>query len=236
MEEKNNGSRNIRIFISYSRKNKAFVRKLNGAMEEAGISSWVDWEGIPLSSDWMAEITSAIQSADAFIFVISPDSLRSQFCMDELELGIKFNKKIIPVLYMEPDKEQKMHPKLGSTHWVHLRTKKDDFKATIPKLVEAIQTDLGWVQEHTRLLQRAAEWEHKKRNKSYLLQGSDLEEGERWMTESTKDAARVVIPIQAEYISTSRKEAVQRQRNLTIGVGAALVLSIFLGIFAFIQR
>lgn len=234
MSETNN-VRKTKIFISYSRKDKPFVRKLNGAIDALGIDAWVDWEGIPLSSDWMNEITLSIQASDAFIFVISPDSLRSKVCINELELAISLNKKIIPVLYREPEKRQKLHPKLASTNWVYLRTRKDDFKATLPKLVEAIQTDLIWVQQHTRILQRATEWDHKNRNNSYLLQGSDLEDGERWMTESAVIAERDVIPLQAEYISESRKNAVRHQRNLTIGVGVAMVVSIALGIFALLQ-
>lgn len=230
-----NTTRKTKIFISYSRKDKLFVRKLNNAIDAADIDAWVDWEGIPLSSDWMAEITAAIESGDAFVFVISPDSLKSQICQNELELGIKNNKKIIPVLYREPEKRQKMHPKLASTNWVYMRPRKDDFKATIPQLVSAIQTDLGWVQQHTRLLERSTEWERKNKNNSYLLQGDDLENGEKWMTESTQHNSREVVPLQAEYISTSRKMAVQRQRNLTIGIGLVMVVSILLGIFALFQ-
>ena len=235
MTEEISKQRKTRIFISYSRKDKLFVRKLNDAIDAVGIDAWVDWEGIPLSSDWMKEITAAIEAGDAFVFVISPDSLRSKICMQELELGITSNKKIIPVVYREPEKKQKIHPKLASTNWVYLRARKDDFSATIPKLVESIQTDLGWVQQHTRILQRASEWVQKNRNKSYLLQGTDLEDGERWMTESTKSETRVVIPLQAEYISTSRKVATQRQRNLTSGIGFVLVLSMILGMFAIRQ-
>lgn len=226
---------NTKVFISYSRKDKAFVQKLNDALNASGIAPWVDWEGIPLSSDWMAEITTAIQSADAFLFVISPESLKSRICMDEVELGIKFNKKIIPILYKEPLKGHKIHPRLASTHWVYLRSRKDDFKVTIPKLVEAIQTDLSWVQQHTRLLQRALEWERKNHSKHYLLQETDLLDGEHWITESTKVSSREVIPIQAEYINVSRREAIQRQRNLTMGIAAALVFSMLLVVFAFIQ-
>jgi len=231
-----NAALKTKIFISYSRKNKLFVRKLNDAIDQNGIEAWVDWEGIPLSSDWMVEITTAIRSSDAFVFVISPDSLNSQVCMDELELGVKLNKKIIPILYLEPQKGQKMHPRLASTNWVYMRPKKDDFKTTVPKLIDAIQTDLGWVHQHTRLLQRATEWDVRSRNKSYILQGTDLEEGEKWMTESTSGQGRSVVPVQAEYISTSRKIAVQKQRNLTIGIGIALLVSVFMGIYAFMQR
>jgi hypothetical protein len=77
---------NGRVFISYSRKDKAFVQKLNDALDTAGVQAWVDWEGIELASDWMATITSAIQGTDAFLFVISPDSLKSMVCTDELGL------------------------------------------------------------------------------------------------------------------------------------------------------
>jgi hypothetical protein len=135
MADANNGNRPTSVFISYSRKDKLFVKKLNDALDAAGVNAWVDWEGIPLSSDWMAEITSAIQGADAFLFTISPDSLASKVCAQELELGIKLNKKIVPILYRDPPKGCEMHPKLASTNWVYMRTKKDDFKATVPKLI-----------------------------------------------------------------------------------------------------
>ena len=143
------------------------VRKLNDSLDSSGGDAWVDWEGIPLSSDWMEEITRAIEGGDAFLFVISPDSLASKVCMEELELGLKYNKKLVPILYREPEKGQDMHEKLAATNWVYLR-EQDDYDATIPKLIESIQTDLGWVRQHTRLLQRATEWDDKKQNNSFL--------------------------------------------------------------------
>src|SRR5512138_2265119 len=119
MTETNTGS-NGRVFISYSRKDKAFVQKLNSALDCAGVQAWVDWEGIELASDWMATITNAIQGTDAFLFIISPDSLKSKVCADELGLGLKLNKKLIPVLHREPDKDITMHEKLAATNWVYL--------------------------------------------------------------------------------------------------------------------
>jgi WD40 repeat protein len=223
-----------KIFLSYSRKDKPFVRKLKESIDQTGFDVWVDWEGIPLSSDWMAEITQAIEGADAFLFVISPDSLKSEVCDRELELAIKGNKKIIPILYREADKAQKLHPKLASTNWVYMRSRKEKFDKALPLLVDSIQTDLGWVKQHTRLFQRAMEWTQKL-NSIYLLQGSDLEEAERWMMESTMTAGREVTPVQAEYIRESRKNATRRQRNFTIGVGLVLVVSIVLGFVAVAQ-
>jgi hypothetical protein len=42
-------SANGRVFISYSHRDKAFVQKLNDALNTAGVQAWVDWEGIELA-------------------------------------------------------------------------------------------------------------------------------------------------------------------------------------------
>lgn len=223
------------VFISYSRKDKEFVRKLNDSLDSSEVEAWVDWEGIPPSSDWMDEITRAIEGGDAFLFVISPDSLASEVCGDELELGIKYNKKLIPILHREPESGTVMHEKLSSHNWVYLRNQ-DDYDAGIAKVLESINVDLDWVRQHTRLLQRAREWEDKNRNNSFLLQGADLEDAERWMTAAAAQEDREVFPLQAEYIAASRTAATKRQRTVLIFVSLALVVSIALGIVALFSR
>lgn len=228
-------SKKSTVFISYSRKNKAFVRKLDAALEEQGINAWVDWEGIPLSTDWMVEIAKGIVAADAFLFVISPDALESEYCLKELELAISENKKIIPIVYSEPEKRKKIHPRLASANWVFLRPKKEKFIDVIPKIIETIFTDFNWVSEHTRLLQRAIEWDKNNRNVSYLLQGTELENAEKWMTESTTDIKRQVTLLQAEYIRASREGTSRRQKRLTFTIGFAMLVSILLFIFSVSQ-
>jgi len=222
------------VFISYSRKDKAFVKKLNDALDSAGVHAWVDWEGIELASDWMQTITAAIQDTDAFLFVVSPDSLKSKICTDELEIALNLNKKLIPILFREPEKRTKMHKQISATNWVYLR-KEDNFRETLPKLVESINTDLNWVQQHTKLLGQAAEWEKKNKNSSFLLNGAGLEEAERWMAEASGKTNRQILPLQAEYISTSRQGAIRRQRSLLIGVSLAAVVSLAAAAIAVFQ-
>src|SRR4030095_5852560 len=111
------------------------------------------------------------------------DSLKSKVCTDELELGLKLNKKLIPILFREPDQSSTMHEKLASTNWVYLRDQ-DNFDETIPKLIQSITTDLGWVRQHTRLLELALEWSENNRNSSFLLYGTELEEAERWVAQA----------------------------------------------------
>ena len=231
----NHKDSNGSVFISYSRKDKPFIQKLNDALDAKGVRTWVDWEGIELASDWMETITGAIQSTDAIIFVISPDSLKSKVCKDELELSVKLNKKLIPILYREPDAKINMHEKLAATNWVYLR-KQDNFDETIPKLIQSINTDLGWVRQHTQLLGQAVDWEKKNKNSSFLLHGSELEDAERWMAEASGRENREVLPIQAELISSSRITATRNQRRLVVTMSVLIVVAIVFGFAALISR
>ncbi|MBN1454407.1 MAG: TIR domain-containing protein [Anaerolineales bacterium] len=234
MSEQDTQSPKRSVFISYSRKDTEFVRKLNDSLDSSEIEAWVDWEGIPPSSEWMDEIARAIEGADAFLFVISSNSLASKVCGDELELGIKYNKKFIPILHRDPKKGTVMHEKLSSHNWVYMR-KQDDYDAGISGILESINVDRDWVRQHTRLLRRAREWEDKSRNKSFLLQGADLEEAEQWRSQATGDTSRQILPLQGEYIDASRKAASQRQRHLLIGVSFAFAISVILAIYAVFQ-
>jgi WD40 repeat protein len=233
MTETDQGS-NGSVFISYSRRDKRFVQKLNDALDSAGVHAWVDWEGIEVASDWMERISSAIEDSDAFIFVISPDSINSKVCADELELGLRYNKKLIPILYRELERGSSMHEKLAATNWVHMR-QTDNFKDAVPKLVEAINIDLEWVHQHTRLLGQALEWEKSSRNNSFLLAGTKLEDAERWMTEASAKADRQIVPLQAEYIGESRKAATRRQRAVLIGISLGAVVSLAAAVIAVFQ-
>jgi WD40 repeat protein len=222
--------RKATTFISYSRKDKRFARKLKDALESMEVDVWVDWEDIPHGADWRDEIRKSIQASDSFVFILSPDSLKSKVCTEELEIAVELNKKIIPVLYREIETRKKIHPKLSAANWVFMRTRKENLDTVLPSLVRAVCTDLIWVQQHTRLLQNAVEWERNNRNSSFLLGGSKLEDAERWLIESTASEDREVVPLQAEYINASRQGAVIFQRRMTLAtafVGVVLLLLFF---------
>lgn len=72
------------VFISYSRKDRGFVRKLHDALAKLNRDTWVDWEDIPLSAAWLQEIYAGIDAADNFVFVISPESVDSTTCQQEI--------------------------------------------------------------------------------------------------------------------------------------------------------
>ena len=48
------------VFISYSRKDKEFVRRLDEELKRRDREAWVDWEGIPPGDTWEKTIYGAI--------------------------------------------------------------------------------------------------------------------------------------------------------------------------------
>src|SRR5215510_5019503 len=90
------------VFISYSRKNSEFAKRLIEKLNRANKESWVDWEGIPLTApNWWGEIKAGVESADNFIFIMSPDSMASVVCNMELDYALDLRKRIVPVAYQE---------------------------------------------------------------------------------------------------------------------------------------
>ena len=190
-----------RPFISYAREDKAFVVRLERALHDAGSTAWVDWQDIPPSARWMDEIRRAIVAADAFVFVISPASAASRSCGWEISIAAENNKRIIPLLLV-PDESMKLPPAIGDINWI-FATNDDEFAATVTQLTTAIGVDLEWVRWHSRLLNRAHEWQGANAEESLLLRGWDLEDAERRF-EKVGDRKPALTELQRQYVACGR--------------------------------
>jgi len=221
------------VFISYSRKDTAFVRRLHDALKEAGRESWVDWEGIPPSAEWMDEIQRAIASGDTFVFVVSYHSADSTVCRAEVEYAAEQGKRIIPVACAEPETTA-VPDAVARLNWIFFRPH-DPFDERFATLLGALDTDLEHVRAHTRILVRARAWIDHQKDSSYLLHGSDLETAERWL-EASQDKTPPVTPLQSRYLAEGRRTQARRQRRLLAGVVVALAVSLTLGALAYMQR
>ncbi|MEM7794052.1 MAG: TIR domain-containing protein [Cyanobacteria bacterium P01_C01_bin.118] len=198
------------VFISYSRKDKAFVQVLNQALVNSKYDAWVDWENIPLTADWWEEIKAGIEGADTFIFVISPDSIASKVCGQEIDHAVENNKRLLPIVYREGFEMSLVRPALGKHNWLFFKDD-NDFDQAFHSLVEALNTDLPHVKEHTRLLVKALEWEKKKQRTDLLLRGQELEEVIQWLTQNAEKEPRST-QLQRDYINASRQQATVEQQ------------------------
>src|SRR5215831_15317234 len=157
------------IFISYSRKDKDFVRRLDESLKNRGREAWVDWEDIRPTEEWMQAIYAAIEGADTFVFVLTPDSVASDVCGREIAHAVAHNKRMVPIVARELNAGTAPEA-LAKLNYIFFR-ESDDFEKATDALISALDTDLDYVHAHTRLLTRAIEWESKGKNKSFVLRG-----------------------------------------------------------------
>ena len=195
---------------------------------------WVDREDIGPAVEWRREIELGIEGADIFTFLITADSIRSEACRRECEHAVAKKKRIVPLLRREPEGLE-VPDELASRNYILLRTE-EEFAPGFVALLAAIDDLPEWAREHTRLLERAEEWEHGGRDSGSLLRGGDLREAERWLGEQSAHKEPRPTPIQTEYVLASRRYATRRQR-LTVGATlAALAVSLVLALVALLQR
>lgn len=222
------------VFISYRRKDVAFVKQLVQTIKDTGRPVWVDWEDIPPGVEGFSdEIQRGIENANAFIAILSPAYIESEYCLMELREAIRLKKRIVPIVF------QKFEPApppegIGHINWVYFcphAGQENSFEQSFPKVIQALEADYEHAREHTRLLTRAIEWDKRQHENSYLLKGAEIDRAEGWQVKATgKQPA--ATEMQLDYILRSRKQQRIQQRRFTITIGVLLVLAVIAGIYA----
>ena len=250
------------IFISYSRKDTEFGRGLHTKLTEERRDVWMDWEDIPATVEWWNKIRDGILASDSFVFIISPNSIASSVCNLEIAYARELNKRILPILCEDVDEKlafvelvtQPLHDLqrallqdrdllavardnwnvLARLNWINF-TDDAEFIGKSQELLDAIDTDIEYVDDHTRLLVRATDWEKRTRSPSLLLRHDDLMAAETWLATADRDhQSPAPTGLHREYIRESRERELaeeRRTRNLrrttlllaAVGLVAAII-------------
>src|SRR5258708_39051958 len=103
------------VFISYSHYNQMFVERLRTDILAAGLSVWIDHEGLqPGTDNWEKAIRAAIQGVESVVYVASETAYASNYCQSELAVARAYDRKIYPV-FAQGDNFVNCIP-LGMTH------------------------------------------------------------------------------------------------------------------------
>lgn len=86
-----------KIFISYARKDKDEVYPIVDELEKNGFDYWIDKNGIESGEQFKKIIMDAIDGCEIFLYMLSANTLASDWCQKEYNYAYN-NKKIIPVL------------------------------------------------------------------------------------------------------------------------------------------
>src|ERR1700736_541348 len=114
------------VFVSYSRRDGEFVRRLAGSIEDRGKQVWLDTEGIADGEVFPQAIRTAIEQSDAFLFVITPAAVESSYCENEVEYARELQKRIVPIL-CEPVPDPQLPAEIRDRNWIPF-TDRDDYE------------------------------------------------------------------------------------------------------------
>lgn len=232
------------VFISYSRTDSEFARLVNENLQLSGKTTWFDQESIASGADFQAEINKGIESSDNFLFIISPDSVNSVYCSEEVQYAKAHNKRFVTIL-CRPTNAAKIHPDLASVQWIDF-TKKD-FLISFGELVRTLELDREHVKDHTKWAIRSTEWLQRNESKDLLLKGSEFILALNWLERADEDGKKPSpIPVQRQFIEASQKaifaaEKQERRRVRTLWLLLALafvllVVSVYVSIIAFSRK
>jgi TIR domain len=119
-------------FISYSRADLTFALKLMGDLNKRRIDVWLDQADIRVGRAWEKSVAEAIESAQFFLVLLSPDSVISNNVADELSVALDRHKLVIPLLLKPCEKPLRInrlqHIDFGQ-----------DYAAGLDKLVRLLQ-------------------------------------------------------------------------------------------------
>ncbi len=222
------------VFVSYSRQDSPFVTRLTDAIESSGKNVWIDTSGIEDTEVFPLKIRSAIESSDAFLFVISPASVASRFCEQEVDYAVSLNKRLVPVLRTRVADDELPEP-IRDRSWIPFEAE-TEFEGSLSRVLSALDTDLDHRRSHTRWLTKAIEWDKESRDRSLLLRGSEMRAAEGWLAGTTDASDPAPTTVQREYLLASRQAAGRRSRILVTGSLAVTLLAVGLLVFALISR
>ena len=192
------------VFIAYSRTDSDFARKLNDRLQMQGKTTWFDQESIASGTDFQREINLGIKACDNFLFIISPRSIHSPYCADEVEYAASLNKRFVTVLHRKVQWID-LHPELAKVQWIDFNRHDGDFNANFNPLVRTLDTDRQHVHSHTKWLQRALDWEERGRSDDLLLRGSESAFANDWLQETEQERKKpAATTLQQEFIEASQ--------------------------------
>lgn len=86
-----------RVFISHSADDAAVASDICAAIEARGIACWIAPRNVRAGDDFLESIQAAIESAPAFVLVLSRASSVSPFVLSETQVAFDYKRPIFPV-------------------------------------------------------------------------------------------------------------------------------------------
>lgn len=221
-----------RVFLSYSRKDSAFTRRLATALDASGYAPIFDQSERPhddpdlqltAQDEWWRQLKAMIAAADVMVFVVSPDSAESRVCDDEIAHARALGKRVIGIERRAVD--YNTAPERLRALNVKLRFSADEgegFDAAFAALRAALDTNIDWRRRGAHWTRLAERWATSDRAETQLLASGAVDDADQWA--ATRPANEPEPgPLVLEFLEASRKAAREHRERLLTITGRAFV-------------
>ena len=104
----------MKIFISYARVDKPYCMQIVNTLDVHDV--WYD-QRLYAGQQWWKEILRRLDWCEGFIYLLSPDSVNSEYCWREFELAESLGRQIIPILIVP---NTPIPPRLADLQYIDL--------------------------------------------------------------------------------------------------------------------
>ena len=163
-----------------------FADRLVAALDARGFEVMIDRRDLPKLEDWERELLGFIRRADTVIFVVSPHSIASKACAWEVEQVRANAKRLAPVVIADVE-GMPIPREISRINYLYF-TDEAVFEARADELASALNTDVPWLREHTRLGELARRWLERGRPAEALIRGRDLDDADAWAARRPHEA------------------------------------------------
>jgi len=116
------------LFVCYAHEQRDLVVREIDWLREQGFEVWFD-EAIEAGQRWSEDLALAIEGCTAMLFFMSPRSLSSRYCLDEIHFALECGRPIVPVEVEPAELTPGLRLSLGGTHRIFMhRMSSADFR------------------------------------------------------------------------------------------------------------
>ena len=125
----------MKIFISYSREDKAFVESLHSDLATLGHDVWID-QRLVGGQEWWDEILRNIRECDLFVLALSPNSIVSDACLLELRYASAVSRPFLPAMVLPTDPNY-LPPEIAHAQYIdYTRSDRDSLLRLVASITQ----------------------------------------------------------------------------------------------------
>lgn len=127
------------VFVCYAHDERDAVLAEIAWLRGRGFEVWYD-EAIEAGSRWSEDLARAVEGCAAFLYFLSPRSVASRYCLDEVHYALECGRPIVPVELAPVTLTPGLRLGIGGMHRLAMhRTPPDELR---PKLERGLQEAL----------------------------------------------------------------------------------------------